>query len=305
MSELIATILIPTAGDRADLVELCLAAMRRQTLPKFEVFIMGDGVAEPSRLRYLALCAADERIRFFDHPKHERRGEPYRHEALKEARGRIVAYACDRDLWLPHHLATLDDALQTYDFVNTLEFVVTEDKGVMTPRRVNLAKPDHRLGMQSRQRRFDPHDAPGLSCCGHTLEAYRRLPEGWATSPPAHVTDAHMWMKFTRNPDMKTATIAKPTLLYFQRGGHPGWPTAKRFTELKPWFERMSTEPDFYERLLEEVVAYLYFDRSDKMDAFWWQWPRRFKRFRGNLAQLLGRLMKDGPWREISRRFRK
>ena len=42
--------------------------------------------------------ADDERVRFLDFPKGARHGELNRHEALREARGRIVCYLSDDDL---------------------------------------------------------------------------------------------------------------------------------------------------------------------------------------------------------------
>ena len=60
------------------------------------------------------LTAADPRVRWFDNPKGPRHGELHRHAALQEARGEIVCYLCDDDLWLPDHVermrALLDGA---------------------------------------------------------------------------------------------------------------------------------------------------------------------------------------------------
>ena len=98
---LTATVLIPTSIDRGPTLALAVDSVLRQTVRDLEVFIIGDGVHEVTREAARSLEKADSRVRFFDHPKHARRGEPYRHEALQEARGRVVCYLCDRDSICP------------------------------------------------------------------------------------------------------------------------------------------------------------------------------------------------------------
>lgn len=302
MPSLTATILIPTSGDRAELVRLSLGCILRQTIQDFEVFIVGDGVTALSRDKLREFEKEDPRVKFFDHPKHASRGEPYRHEALQEARGRIVCYSCDRDLWLPHHLETLDEALQEVDFANTLEFMVMTDGSIVSARMLDLSQRRHRMAMNPRMRHFDPFVAPGLSCTGHTLEAYKRLPEGWTETPPRHISDCYMWRKFARHPDIRAKTVARPTLLYFSRERFPGWPVEKRLAELGPWADRVENDPGLYASLLESTMDWLYFERSRLMDTP----AQRFKRFRESYlaksAQFFKRLKETGLREEIRRR---
>ena len=122
-----ATVLVPTSIDRGPLLPLSIGSIQRQTLREIEIFIIGDGVEEITRQQISDLIAQDPRIRFFDHPKHRRRGEPYRHAALQEARGEIVCYMCDRDLMLPDHVETMHRLLQGADFATTLLYHVHPD----------------------------------------------------------------------------------------------------------------------------------------------------------------------------------
>ena len=119
-----ATVLVPTSIDRGPLLPLSIGSIQRQTLREIEIFIIGDGVEEITRQHISDLIAQDPRIRFFDHPKHRRRGEPYRHAALQEARGEIVCYMCDRDLMLPDHVETMHRLLQGADFATSLLYHV-------------------------------------------------------------------------------------------------------------------------------------------------------------------------------------
>src|SRR3990170_4712932 len=93
-----ATILIPTFRHAA-LVPYSLRSALTQEGAVVEVFVVGDGVEEDTRVA-LAPFLSDPRVRFFDFPKGERNGELSRHEALHEASGRIVCYLSDDDLLL-------------------------------------------------------------------------------------------------------------------------------------------------------------------------------------------------------------
>jgi glycosyltransferase involved in cell wall biosynthesis len=302
MEPLAATVLIPTSGDRAELVRLALACTLKQTIQNIEVFIIGDGVAGPSRETLRGFAREDSRVRFFDHPKHTTRGEPYRHAALKEARGRIVAYCCDRDLWLSHHLETLDNALREVDFTNTLEFIIQTDGTIMTPRQLDLSKERHRFAMHSRMRHFDPLIAPGLSCTGHTLDAYRRLPEGWTQTPTSHISDCYMWQKFARNPDITAKTVARATLLYFHRERFPGWPAEKRLAELKPWADRVLNDPTLYPEVLEAALGWIYFQRSNLLEKWQLRMENSIYHYKGKTIQFFQRIRQIGIAAELRRR---
>ena len=284
------------------MVRLSLACILNQTIKDIEVFVIGDGVEGASREILQDLADTDERVHFHDRPKFISRGEPYRHEALQEARGRIVTYSCDRDLWLPHHLETLDKALTEVDFAHTLEFIVPSNGPIHTPRHLDLSKPRHRKAMQPRMRRFNALMAPGLSCTGHTLDAYHRLPEGWTQTPTSYISDCYMWRKFSTNPKITTRTVAVPTLLYFHRGRFPGISLEQRLEELKPWTERVLNDPGLYTEMLEQAMEWIYFDRSNILDAHSHRVKAFFKHYSQKSAEFVQRLQKIGIKGEWNRR---
>src|SRR5690242_12643975 len=117
--------MIPTTSGRGALLPFSVGSVLAQTVADLEVFILGDGVDDATRCIIHELMRHDARIRFFDHPKHARRGEPHRHAALAQARGRIVTYLCDRDLMLPRHLEVMGELLRDADFAHTLITRVT------------------------------------------------------------------------------------------------------------------------------------------------------------------------------------
>ena len=215
-----ATIILPTTADRGLLVPLCVSSIQRQTLQSFELFIIGDGVDESTRAVINDLVRQDDRISFFDHPKQARRGEVYRHQALQEARGQFVAYICDRDLWLPNHLDILANYLQKATLVTTNFYYVRRNQELVIPY-LYTSPVETARGI--------------LSAAGHRLDFYHRLPYGWRTTPANRPTDLYMWEQMLAQADCRVAVAWQPTLLYFKRNDHPGWPTAQRYEELVRW----------------------------------------------------------------------
>jgi hypothetical protein len=252
-----ATVLIPTTGDRWATLQHALASVREQTVTAHEVFVMGDGVEGATRDAVRALECEDPRVRFFDHPKHERRGEPHRHAALGEARGRIVAYLCDRDLMLPWHLETLGELLRDADLVNTLIFRVHPGGELRPQGTLDLGRNGHRRALA---RGFQAWTGIPLSMGGHTLAAYRRLPYGWRTTPAGRYTDYYMWQQLAAQPSCRSRSGLRPSILYFPKSPRQDWSAARKGEELAAW-RRLMSQPDAYARLLEDLVARLQEDR--------------------------------------------
>ncbi|QJW88755.1 glycosyltransferase [Spirosoma taeanense] len=241
-----ATVILPTTADRGALLPFCVGSVLRQTVADLELFIIGDGVSDATRSVIHELMGQDARIRFFDQPKHERRGEEYRHQALQTARGRIVAYLCDRDLWLPHHLQTLDNQLQDATLATTAFYSVREDGRMVVP--------------------FRPTQSPdktfvNLSAVGHTLDSYHQLPYGWRTTPTGVATDWYMWQQMLAQPDCRPVIHWAPTLLYFKRGDHPGWTVAQRQAELSHWFAQLQV-PAQLQPALDQAIAQAVYERN-------------------------------------------
>ena len=260
-----ATVLLPTTGDRGPLLRHSVASVLAQTVADLELFIIGDGVAPASRAVIEELASADPRVRFIDQPKHVRRGEPYRHQVLTDqASGRFVAYLCDRDLWLPTHLEELARLLEDkadgdgeghVDLAFTLRFDVTDDGTFSFRHTADLAEAVARARHES-----FPNLLP-LSFVGHTLDAYRRLPDGWRTTPEGTATDRYMWSQFLDQPWVTVATSPMPTVLYFKRGGHPGLATAERLVLLDAWSPRLTI--DGAAVVQREVLAALWHAWAD------------------------------------------
>ncbi|MES2934393.1 MAG: glycosyltransferase family 2 protein, partial [Pseudomonadota bacterium] len=121
-----ASIIIPTF-NHGETLRFALHSIKQQSVQDFEVFVIGDGVPEQHKSWVRNAVAADSRFIFIDHPKHERRGEPYRHEVLKTATGKLVCYMTDRDIWLPNHLEQMQVLLANSDYAHALPLHVLPD----------------------------------------------------------------------------------------------------------------------------------------------------------------------------------
>ena len=156
-----ATVLIPTHDHGPTLLRSVPSALA-QTVSELEVFVIGDGVPDETRELMAEFAAGDERVRFFDNPKGERHGEAHRHAALQEARGEIVCYLSDDDVWLPDHVEELQRLLADADLAHTVSFLIDVDERLHV-RRVDFAREHFREVLSGRGQpdpplRDWPHD---------------------------------------------------------------------------------------------------------------------------------------------------
>ncbi len=204
------TVLTPTYNNGA-CIRAAIASVQRQTLRDYEHFVVADGAPEAT-LAIVRECAAkDSRIRLFACPKGERNGEASRHMALQEATGEAVCYLSDDDFWLPDHLATMAELLQNADFAHTRHTHLTTYFHIFG-NQGSLADPAIRQRMLA-----EKYNLFGLTCAGHRLDAYRRLPVGWSPAPQDVWSDFFMWRKWLAAPNVRFAGSSKTTSIHLGR----------------------------------------------------------------------------------------
>ena len=240
-----ATILIPTHRHAA-LLPYAVRSALDQHGASVEVFLVGDGVGDATRAA-VAELAVDLRLRFFDFPKGERYGELHRHATLAEAAGRIVCYLEDDDLLLPEHVARMSRLLDGADFAHSAPAWI-EDTGELVYQPWNMARPEFAWLMRSGR------GSVGLSGAAHTLEAYRRLPYGWRTTPSDLPTDRYMWLQWLDLPGFRGVTSDRLTHLHFPEHQWRRFRDDERAATLEEWLRR-SREPGFPEELDELLRA--------------------------------------------------
>src|SRR5687767_11273385 len=97
------TALVPTYDHGPTAIYAVQSALA-PAVEDLEVVVLGDGVPDDARAHVDALEHLDARVAVLRHPKSQRTGEPWRAQALEQARGEIVLYLADDDLWLPDHV---------------------------------------------------------------------------------------------------------------------------------------------------------------------------------------------------------
>jgi glycosyltransferase involved in cell wall biosynthesis len=230
-----ATIIIPT-HDHGLTLRYPLASLKQQTLSNFDAYIIGDGVPESLKPALRGLVAEDERFHFLDHPKHFRRGEPYRDGVLRGAADGIVCYLCDRDIWLPEHLEQMWELLQSADYSHSLPLHILPDGSYRAfPLDLSFA------GYRSMMCTVNDNRIP-FSCFAHRLDAYHRLPEGWATTPGDLWTDLHMFRKFFASESLKGVSGLSPSAATFPSPPRKDWSSEQRLAELRTWWDRLTSE---------------------------------------------------------------
>jgi hypothetical protein len=207
-----------------------------QTVKDFELFVICDGAPVETIDCAREQARRDPRIKVLVFPKGERIGEAHLHNALMAASSRYVAHIEDDDLWFPTHLEELEKLLQIADFGHLMHVWAKPDESIeMLPS--DLAIPEFRQRMLDEKfNRF------GFSVCGYRLEAYRRLPDGWAPGQKGLWPDLNMWRKFLRRDDFKFGTRIAVTALVLASRFRTHMSLAERAQECRKWLNRILDE---------------------------------------------------------------
>jgi glycosyltransferase involved in cell wall biosynthesis len=209
-----------------------------QTVKEFELCVVGDGAPPETIECAREFARRDSRVKVFPFLKGQRQGEAHLHNVLANASGNFVAYLEDDDLWFPNHLEELEKLLLTVDFGHTIH-VTGHPDGHVDSLPSDLGNPDFR-------QRFldDLFNRFGYSFCGHRLEAYRRLPEGWAPAPVGMYNDLHMWRKFLRVNEFKFGTRMVITAVALPSYLREDMSNEERAREAGVWMSRIADEQE-------------------------------------------------------------
>ncbi len=199
------SILMPT-HSRVDVIGHAIQSVLDQSETDFELLVVGDGCV--SGTADVVAGFRDPRIRFFDLPKALHFGYANRNTALREARGELIAFAADDDLWFPDHLERLGQALSGGAALAYSQALWVSSDGVLAPFLTNLEFDDER------QVFFSYQNTLCADCVVYRADALPHL-DAWPEEVPAG-GDWKLWQRIiNENEDRPFAYCRTPTVLHF------------------------------------------------------------------------------------------
>lgn len=219
---------IPTFDNGAT-IRATIESVLAQTVQDFELFVVCDGAPSETHAIADAFAANDARIRVLKFDKGERRGEAWRHQALMQASGDAICYCSDDDCWFPDHLEVMRDLLAGADFAHTAHTSLAPDFTI-TVILASITDPEIRSRL-----REGSFNIMGPTVVGHRVDAYRRLPQGWAPSPESVPSDLHMWRKWIAAEGVRYASRPVVTTLHAARGQREAQAPDSRVNEQDFW----------------------------------------------------------------------
>jgi glycosyl transferase family 2 len=262
-------ILLPT-HNRPDVLGYAIQSALSQTEPDIELLIVGDGCGDETRKVIAGFH--DPRIRWFDLPKAPLSGYANRNVALRQAKGRYIAYAQDDDIMLPDHIAKLVATIESTDtdWVYSRPLWCSPD-GFVLPIFVNLRNDDefsHFLTTEN----YIPS-----SCVLHKRDALERV--GFWPENIERMSDWACWRQIiSTSASGAAAYCPSPTVLHFRARwrdrdnppvmrlaeiarGASWWPPACKLAippgtvEQRVFFEAMTAAPDIWADRLRSGVS--------------------------------------------------
>lgn len=213
------SVLLPT-HNRADVLGFAIKSVLAQTEPDFELLIVADGCSDTTC--DVVASFKDSRIRFFNLPKAPNFGYSNRNIALRQSRGRLIAFAAHDDLLLPDHLELMGDLLDSCNvsWGYSRPLWVSTD-GIIAPFCTNLKLADELKDF------FEKGNTIPASCIVHTREALERA-GFWPENIPS-AGDWALWKRIIKENEGKLAFLKKPTSLHFSAN----WRNSRHSTMLE------------------------------------------------------------------------
>jgi len=266
------TVILPTY-NWSSVLRFAIASVLRQTFTDFELLVIGDGCTDDSE--QVVAAAGDARVRWIGLPQNSGHQSVPNNVALSQARGDFIAYHGHDDLWLPHHLAVMVDALDTNqaDLAHSLCLLLPwEGKSGW------LFVPQAELGIF----------APPLGIV-HRKSLTERI-GGWrhyrelGTIPP----DVELWRR-AASSGAKFTFVPRLTGIKFPASVRRNVYRTRPHREQEEWTTRIASDPDLEVHLLATAVT----ERSNLLES----WSYR-ELVRGFVRQTVQRVKRRLHFRE-------
>jgi glycosyltransferase involved in cell wall biosynthesis len=198
-----------------------------QSRPPLEVIVCCDGAAPEA---VSALRELDAPVCVLDLPKAPGYGYANRNVALEEAKGDVIAWLADDDLFLPDHLERAGEVHDTGD----VDLVQSTACHVRVNGFIEAMGDDWNHPFVRPQIAAGERAASTMSAITHRLETVNEV-GGWNPEMKAGA-DIELWSRMVRVA--RVATIASPTVLHLRGTGRPQ-SHAERIEQNRALLERM------------------------------------------------------------------
>jgi glycosyltransferase involved in cell wall biosynthesis len=268
------TVILPTY-NWSGVLRFAIASALRQTFTNFELLVIGDGCTDDSA--QVVAKAGDPRVRWIALPENSGHQSAPNNVGLREARGEIIAYHGHDDLWLPHHLGVMVEALEAHraDLAHSLCLMVPSDGESGW-----LLIPQPELGSY----------APPL-CVVHRKSLTEQI-GGWrdyrelGTTPP----DVELWRRAAASGAALTF-VPRLTGIKFPASVRRHVYRTRPHGEQEAWTNRITSAHDLEVHLLAQAVT----ARSNLMES----WSYR-ELLRGFIRQSARRLRRRFRFRKVT-----
>lgn len=199
------SVLLPT-HNRANVLGFAIASVLEQTETDFELLIVADGCNQDT-LDVISTFN-DSRIRVFNLPKAPYFGYANRNIALRESRGRLIAFVGHDDLLLQDHLELMGNLLDSTQasWAHSRPLWVSTD-GIIVPFCTNLS-------LDGDLEYFLNHgNTLPATCIVHTREALEK--NGFWPEDLSVAADWELWKRMIRSSKAPVAFLREPTSLHF------------------------------------------------------------------------------------------
>jgi glycosyltransferase involved in cell wall biosynthesis len=197
-----------------------------QTFADFELLVLGDGCTDDSA--QVVDGIGDPRVRWANLPRHGHQSGP-NNEGIRRARGEYIAYLGHDDLWLPHHLEVLVQALDAGADVAHSALVMVGVDGELHPATLPPTSVAHRRDM--------------IGAVGNWRD-YREL-----HVPP----EQDLWER-ARRKGLRFAFVPRLTAIKFPAGWRRNVYSTRPCHEQAAWLDRIRSERDLETTLLVQIA---------------------------------------------------
>jgi glycosyltransferase involved in cell wall biosynthesis len=276
------TVILPTY-NWSSVLRYAIASVLRQTFIDFELLVIGDGCTDDSA--QVVAETGDARVRWIGLPTNSGHQSKPNNTGLAEARGEIIAYHGHDDLWLPHHLAVMVDALESTgaDLAHSLCLLVPSDGDAGW-----LLIPQPELGSY----------APPL-CVVHRRSMTERI-GGWRDYRELGMTppDVELWRRAAASGAPFTF-VPRLTGIKFPASVRRNVYRTRPHREQEAWTARIASDRDLEIHLFAHAVTV----RSNLMES--WSYRELLRGFiRQTARRIRKRLRFRGESIDVIRRFK-